>query len=47
MNEMMGSQKNKERDELDFYATHPSAVTKLCELENIRNMSILENSAGI
>ena len=42
----MGSQKHKERDELDFYATHPSAVTKLCELENINNMSILENSAG-
>jgi len=46
MNEMIGSQKGKERDELDFYATHFTAVEKLCELENIKNMSILENSAG-
>lgn len=46
MNEMIGSQKGKERDELDFYATHPSAITKLCKLENIKRYSILENSAG-
>ena len=46
MNEMMGSQKGKNRGDDDFYATHPSAVTKLCELENIKGMSILENSAG-
>ena len=46
MKEMIGSQKNKGRDELDFYATHPIAIKKLIELENIKGYSILENSAG-
>ena len=46
MKEMIGNQKNKNRDKLDFYATHPSALIELMKRENIYGYNILENSAG-
>ena len=44
MKEVIGKQINREKN--DFYATNPNSVKDIIELENIKNMSILENSAG-
>jgi 16S rRNA A1518/A1519 N6-dimethyltransferase RsmA/KsgA/DIM1 with predicted DNA glycosylase/AP lyase activity len=44
MREVIG--KNENRIENDFYTTNPLCVMDIVELENIKNLNLLENSAG-
>lgn len=44
MNEILKGTNN--REEHDFYATHPKHVKEIIDLENIKNLTILEPCAG-
>ena len=39
--------RNEDRQKDDFYSTNPNSVLDIIKLENLKNMSILENSAGM